>query len=288
MYKSSSISNTVFITGATGYTGRAIAVAFRRRGYKVYGLVRNEVKARSALLLEEEIIPVYGDALKPETYQSVLKECGIIIECATLTPSSEIVEKLLASTKESGKLENGEKKLFIWTTGFMQYKFENLVLESSDVIGCVVRPAFVYGGSGGVVFQKVLFNKPVEGEKLKIGGSPNKVWPWVHVNDLANGYILIAQNKQIVNGKIFRLGVLDATVTYEKVKLACSKAAGYKSDDFELSKPEGFEAFVDHDIKEFDNKNSLDIGWVHSNEPLLKEIDLHYQSFKAWKSHEIN
>ena len=66
------ITNTVFVTGANGYTGRVVAQGFRKRGYLVYGLVRSEEKAKEANLWEDEIIPVVGDVLKPETYKNYI------------------------------------------------------------------------------------------------------------------------------------------------------------------------------------------------------------------------
>lgn len=36
------------MTGANGYIGRAVALAFKKQGYKVYGLVRNKEKAEEA------------------------------------------------------------------------------------------------------------------------------------------------------------------------------------------------------------------------------------------------
>lgn len=45
-------------------------------------------------MIEDEIVPVIGEASKPDGFKQVIKKCGIIIECATCTPSSEIVRML--------------------------------------------------------------------------------------------------------------------------------------------------------------------------------------------------
>lgn len=279
-------TNTVFITGVSGYTGRAVAVALRRQGYKVYGLLRNKSKVSASLLLEEEIIPIIGDLTQPETYKEALASSGIIIECAGVSSSPDPIQALLTAVKESGKGSNGQKKLFIWTTGFLQYKLEDLVLKDTDVDGCVARPGFIYGGIGGVVFENLMFKK-FEG-KLKIGGNPKKVWPWVHINDLANGFLAIvnaSQQRGAVQGKIFRFGTLDPSLTYERVRLECAKAWGYQGNDFEYVEPEGMEKFIDNDVKEFDTKDSVAIGWKSSfgASGLLNEMDLHYKAFLAWR-----
>ena len=50
------MSSSVLVIGATGYIGEGIAKAFRRFGYKVYGVTRDEKKKDQ--LLRNEIIPV--------------------------------------------------------------------------------------------------------------------------------------------------------------------------------------------------------------------------------------
>ena len=48
-------------------------------------------KFKAARLIEEEIIPAIIDYSKPETIKPFVEKAGIIIECATTTPSKEIV-----------------------------------------------------------------------------------------------------------------------------------------------------------------------------------------------------
>jgi nucleoside-diphosphate-sugar epimerase len=48
----------VFITGVTGFIGSAVASRFANAGYNVYGLVRNESKAKE--LIGKEISPIFG------------------------------------------------------------------------------------------------------------------------------------------------------------------------------------------------------------------------------------
>lgn len=52
------MSTSVLVFGALGYIGEGVAKAFRRHGYKVYGVLRDE--AKKDLLLKNEIIPVVG------------------------------------------------------------------------------------------------------------------------------------------------------------------------------------------------------------------------------------
>ena len=56
------MSTRIFITGATGYVGSAIAARFARGGYDVYGLTRNP--ERAADLTARSIHPVVGNAVQ--------------------------------------------------------------------------------------------------------------------------------------------------------------------------------------------------------------------------------
>src|SRR5581483_3975387 len=55
----------VFVTGATGYIGRALCPALLARGHAVRALVRGE----SWKTLPAGIVSVHGDALDPATYR---------------------------------------------------------------------------------------------------------------------------------------------------------------------------------------------------------------------------
>src|SRR6267378_3586675 len=70
----------VFVTGATGYVGFAVAAALRRAGYRVWGLARSEAKARR--LTRHEIEPVIGDLADPKTYLEVASDCALLVHTA--------------------------------------------------------------------------------------------------------------------------------------------------------------------------------------------------------------
>ena len=75
---------TVFLTGATNYIGKEVAIEFWKQGYKVYGLDNCEKKFFYSGLLEKKgIIPIIGDIIRPETYEKYLKNAGVIIECSS-------------------------------------------------------------------------------------------------------------------------------------------------------------------------------------------------------------
>jgi len=42
------MATAVFVTGASGYIGQHVAIAFRNAGYRVYGLVRSQEKGKGS------------------------------------------------------------------------------------------------------------------------------------------------------------------------------------------------------------------------------------------------
>src|SRR5687768_10635775 len=70
----------IFITGATGYIGSAVAEAFARRGHLVWALVRSREKARA--LEAKEIVPVLGDMRDPGSFAAPAREAEVLVHCA--------------------------------------------------------------------------------------------------------------------------------------------------------------------------------------------------------------
>ena len=68
---------------------------------------------------------------------------------------------------------------------------EQLVLHAAGVRGIVIRPAMVYGGSGGFLREFVLAPN-TQGAVRYIGSGENR-WPFVHVDDLADLYVRALQ-----------------------------------------------------------------------------------------------
>ena len=66
----------VLIIGATGYIGLPLAESLVRTGnHTVYGLARSSAKAQE--LAKREIIPVFGDAGDPSTFEKILSSAPI-------------------------------------------------------------------------------------------------------------------------------------------------------------------------------------------------------------------
>jgi nucleoside-diphosphate-sugar epimerase len=73
----------VFIAGATGYAGRAIALIFRQAGHHVTVLLRSPDSERAHLLRGVGIQVIAGDLRRPATYRTALAACEVCITTAT-------------------------------------------------------------------------------------------------------------------------------------------------------------------------------------------------------------
>src|SRR6187399_2189692 len=70
----------IFVTGASGYIGSAVAGACARRGHQVIGLVRTAAKASGVAAAEVE--PVIGSMDAQEGWLPRAKECAALVHCA--------------------------------------------------------------------------------------------------------------------------------------------------------------------------------------------------------------
>ena len=201
----------VFLTGATGYIGSAVAEALQKAGHKVTGLARTPEKAKQ--LEEHGVRPCLGDLLKPETISTPARTAeGVIHTASTNDASSAQVDA--AVVRAILKSLEGTGKPFLYTSGVWvlgstgdkvadenapvnptplvahrpAIEKEVLSYKESGVRTIVIRPALVYGrgGSGPKMFTK---SARETGAARYVGDGQNR-WPFVDVDDLAQLYVL--------------------------------------------------------------------------------------------------
>lgn len=236
----------VFITGATGYIGQAVAAALARAGHQVSGLVRTESKASQLEALE--VLPVFGSMNDPDSFLRASQESEVLIHCAAeLSPSHweldrRTVDALLSSARGAGR-----PRLVIYTSGVWLYGDTGgaLVDETSPleppaavaqrvgieetVLGAnsgalrtlVMRPGCVYGGRGGLTAS--WFDSAVREGAARMVGDGSFRWAMVHVEDLAEAYVRAVEWP--AGGEVFN--VTDRSrFTVRECAEAASRAAG--------------------------------------------------------------
>jgi nucleoside-diphosphate-sugar epimerase len=223
----------VFITGGSGFIGNAVANAFKREGAHVTCLCHSE---QSKKMLEGQgYTAVKGDMESPEHWLNHARASEIIVHAAHLRPGRRLSKKWLKKSMElrdvtlealieAGK-SNGGCKALIYTSGMVahgdhgdelideeakpnesalgEYHLtgEALIKESAKegVPSLCLRPGMVYGSTG--TFGKY-FLSPAEKGNYQYPGTGDNYLPFVHVNDLAEAYVMAAEDPpvgQVIN-----------------------------------------------------------------------------------------
>jgi nucleoside-diphosphate-sugar epimerase len=201
----------VFLTGATGYIGSAVAEALQKAGHKVTGLARTPEKAKQ--LEARGIRACLGDLLKPETIAAAARSAEGVIHTANTNDASSpqvdlaVVRAMLSALEGSGKP-------FVYTSGVWvlgstgdkvadeqtpvnptplvaqrpAIEQEVLAYKGRGVRTVVIRPALVFG-RGGSIPAMLTKSARETGATTYVGDGRNR-WPFVGVEDLAQLYVL--------------------------------------------------------------------------------------------------
>jgi nucleoside-diphosphate-sugar epimerase len=231
----------VFLTGATGYIGSAVADRLRAAGHQVSGLARTEAAATK--LQTTGISPVRGDFSNPQSIASAAGSADAVISTATTyDPAIDgpAIDAMLDALSGSNKPllytsgiwshgDTGEKvvdetsapqpaALVAW-----RQEVEDRVLEGAarGIRTVVIRPAIVYGRGGGIPAGFVE-SAQKQGAAQYIGTGKNR-WPFVHVDDLADLYLLALEKAPA--GTLL-LGVSGISYPVREVAAAASRGAG--------------------------------------------------------------
>ena len=200
----------VFLTGATGYIGSAVAEKLLAAGHQVTGLARSPEAARK--LEERGVDPVPGSLHDSESIARAARSSDCVIHTAPTNKAdmpeadalavSAILEALdetghpfiytsgvwvLGDTKDSVADEESQLEptpLVAWRPAIEQRVLRG---AARGVRSIVLRPAMVYGRSGGIIGGMVESGRQT-GVVRYVGTGENR-WSLVHVDDLADLYL---------------------------------------------------------------------------------------------------
>lgn len=299
----------VFVTGASGYIGNAVAQCFSNAGHHVTGLVRSEEKAQ--LLKKQEIIPLIGNISMPQTYLRAIKEAEVIVHCAFDNSSNGVktegtaISTILEGTRISGA--TSRTILYtsgVWITGntckaiadesspqrpieFVKWRvaIEDRLFQGADrhLKTVILRPGCVYGGRGGMT--NPWFESAEKGQ-VEVVGNGNNHWAMVHYKDLAEAYVLAAEKE--LSGLV--LNVTDDThYTVKEMAEAAASVSGVPGDIHFLSENEAYGKYghlaegmlIDQHISNQRAKRLL--GWKPRHQGFIDNINLYYESWKTCK-----
>jgi nucleoside-diphosphate-sugar epimerase len=191
----------VFITGATGYIGRAVVQGCLRAGWRVSGLVRQRADAERLAALGVD--PVEGSLEQPERYRDAARAADAFVHAASDgTPNRSRLDRVTVDTLLDVAAER-PGRVVVYTSGIwvlgpapapvdetapLDPLPERLVLDASgrDLRTIVIRPGVVFGGGAGLVGD--LF-KDADNGLMRIIGQGDNIWPLVYDRDLADFYV---------------------------------------------------------------------------------------------------
>jgi len=159
-----------------------------------------------------------------------------------------------------------------------------MVLQAAGVRGLVIRPGDVYGGSGGLTGQ--WFAGPSKGNPPLVVGDGRNRTPMVHVDDLADAYVRVAESG--LAAEIFNVND-QSRLTVLEMATAAARAAGYEGEVrptplVEARKTLGDFADALALSQHIDAGKAVRLlGWYPSHEGFLDEADVYYRAWKAYR-----
>lgn len=177
----------VFLTGATGFLGSAIAAELIRGRHDVTALVRSSTSA--ARVQSYGIEPHHGDLRDPSTYADAARAAGAIVHAAVESGADRMdIDRIFVDTVAGpsliytstlfvlGEVDDADESA---PAAGPRAEHERIVLDAG---GAVVRPGMVEGEGA------FLFDHPIY-----IGDGTNR-WPLVHKDEVARLYRAIVES----------------------------------------------------------------------------------------------
>ena len=207
----------IFLTGANGFIGGAVALALTAAGHSVRGLVRD--KAKAEMVAGCGMDPVIGSLDDAAVLQAEARAADAVINTAS-SDHRGAVEAFIAALSGSGKpfihssgtsivadLAMGEpsERIFDEATPIeplperaARVAIDRLVLASAGIRSMVLCNAMIYGDALGPPAQSVQIPALVRQAKASgvvryIGRGLNR-WSNVHIADVATLYVLALAN----------------------------------------------------------------------------------------------
>lgn len=233
----------VFVTGASGFIGSAVAQAFARASHDVVGLARTEDKARA--LGRHEVRAIVGTLEAPAAWREHAERADALVHCAAMPRAFEL-DRSAARELISAARTSGAPRVLVYTSGVWVYgdtrgarvdettprnplalvtervASEDIVLGASagTLRTLVLRPGCVYGGSGSLTAS--WFESATKEGAARIVGDGRNRWAMVHRDDLADLYVRAAESQ---HGGVFN-ATDETRASVRECAEAASRAAG--------------------------------------------------------------
>ncbi len=279
-----------FLTGGTGFVGSAVLDHLVRRGHTVTALVRSEQAA--ARVAEHGAAPLVGDITDVGWLSDRLQAHDAAIHTAAPGDGSAAefdtgVVKAVAATF------GGTARPYLHTGGVWVYGNGALITEdttaapptitawrldvenallASDLAATVVVPGIVYGHGKGIPALISGAPRSASGE-LTLIGDGEQHWTTVHVDDLAELYVLVLERG---SGLGHVLGVSGNNPTVRELGLAAAGDDGVVAESTDDTRVRFGGAFADALLldQQASGAKARSLGWAPTRPGLLEEFSI--------------
>ncbi len=295
------MSLKVFVVGASGYIGGAVAALLAENEYTVKGLTRSKDKA--AEMKKQGIEPVVGEMSDAALLTKHAQEADIVVNAAdsddaetvkTLIKALEGTDKVLIHTSGSSIVSdqaNGEPsdKVFKEDAKFTpeaekkaRVAIDNEVLAAGKqgIRSVVICPCLIYGESKGVNSESqqvpALIKQAIESGVVRCVGRGENTWSTIHIQDLAQLYMAVI--KAAPEGGTFFFAESGETTfkqIAEKIREALKiKAAVEEWPIAEASKKwgKGMAVFALGSNSRIRGERARKLGWLPTQESVIDDI----------------
>jgi nucleoside-diphosphate-sugar epimerase len=285
----------IFIMGATGYLGSAIAARLKRSGNDVFGLTRSAERAKALAALG--ITPVVGDLATPRAFIGALKNCDAVVHAAAESGPRWAERDRDALDAIRSAAQDGRVRCVLYTSGVWvmgdtgdkvadesaaanplalvrwRAAHEEVALDlgEHDTRAIIFRPGIVYGESRGIV--GAMFAEAREKRTVTYPGTGEQRWCLVHRDDVAEAYALALEEGR--TGERFIL-VDESRFTARRIAEAIAGATGATAvawDEQDVRKRLGAygEALLSSQSATA-VKARRELGWVPRHASLVAEV----------------
>jgi len=197
----------VFVTGGTGFVGRAVVKAMLKRNYEVALLARNSKSLDSMGALSDAVSSVYGTIYDAEVLRKAMRGCDAVVHLVGII--REIRENTFerahyegaVNVMESARASGIQRFIHMSAEGtraaaqsrYHQTKFKaEEYLKASGLHYTIMRPAVMFG-AGDKNFT-VLADMIKKAPLVPVIGDGTYVWQPVAVKDVAELFVLSLGN----------------------------------------------------------------------------------------------
>ena len=301
------MSERIFVTGACGYIGSAIAARLARKGHKVFGLTRSREHARA--LDGMGIHPVLGDLAGEQDWLGVLQNCDGAVHTAfdgengaadvdhaaleglRLASLDGRVRRVLYTSGTwvhgHGDAGNADERTPLAPLAVVQWRAAHeeiaLDLAAHDVDVVILRPGMVYGEHRGLLGG--WFAEAHDAHTVTYPGDGSQHWSLVHRDDLAEGYALAYEHGRA--GERYLLAD-ESRFTVKELAEAVAEATGSRALSWPaaelVNSMGGYGEALLNDLTVSSAKARRELGWVPRHTSFVAEARELWREWQAGRA----